>query len=139
MYSNITPTNIKYTNHALERMQLRAITEEMVLKAIRNPDSTYIEDDGDTKFIRKVDGVKLHVVCQPLPEEAKWLVKSTWVRGEDDHGNRVDRDGRYLGKSKRVMHTQGEARPHSAFPWLNVLLLAVLLALVILLIYFFIR
>jgi Domain of unknown function (DUF4258) len=135
MYSNTKPTNIEYTKHAMERMQLRAITEEMILKTIRNPDSTYIEDDGDTKFIRKVDGVKLHVVCKPLPDEAKWLVKSTWVRGEDDHGNRVDRDGHYLGKRKRVVPSE----PRFAFPWLNVLLLAVLITLVVLLIYFLIR
>jgi hypothetical protein len=115
-------------------MQLRAITEEMVLKTIRNPDRTYIEDDGDTKFIRQVDGVKLHVVCKPLPEEAKWLVKSTWVRGEDDHGNRVDRYGRTLGKRKR-----GVPRPHAAFPMFNVLLFAMLIALVIFLIYILVR
>ena len=110
-------------------MQLRAITEDMILKTIRNPARTYIEDDGDTKFIGKVDGVTLHVVCKPLPDEDKWLVKSTWVRGEDDHGNRVDRNGRYLGKRKR-----GEAR--SAFSLGNVLLFVVLIALVILLFYF---
>ena len=140
MYSNTTHTNLEYTKHSVERMQLRAITEEMVLKTIRNPDSTYIEDDGDTKFIRQVDGVKLYVVCKPLPDEAKWLVKSTWVRGEDDHGNRVDRNGHYLGKRKRVVtRTQDEPRLHSPFPVLNVLLLTVLIALVVLLIYFLIR
>jgi len=140
MYANTKPTNIVYSKHALERMQLRAITEDMVLKTIRHPDSTYIEADGDTKFIRKVDGVKLYVVCKPLPDEAKWLVKSTWVRGEDDQGNRVDRYGHYLGKRKRaVARAPGEPRPHSTFPWLNILLFAVLIALVVLLIYFLIR
>lgn len=132
MYSNTKSTSIQYTKHAVERMQLRAISEAMVLKTIRNPDRTYIEDDGDTKFIRQVDGVKLHVVCKPLPDEGKWLVKSTWVRGEDDHGNRVDRNGHYLGKRKR-----GSRR--SAFSVGNVLLFAGLIILVILLIYFFAR
>ena len=132
MYSNTKSTSIKYTKHAVERMQLRSITEEMVLKTIRNPDRTYIEDDGDTKFIRQVDGVKLHVVCKPLPDEAKWLVKSTWVRGEDDHGNRVDRNGRNLGKRKRV-------EPRSVFSLGNVLLFAALIALVIVLLYFITR
>ncbi|MEO8393369.1 MAG: DUF4258 domain-containing protein [Chloroflexota bacterium] len=138
MYSNTQPTNIKYTKHALERMELRAITEEMVLKTISRPDRTYPEEDGGTKFIRQVDGVRLHVVCKPLPDEAKWLVKSTWVRGEDDNGNRVDRDGHYLGKRRRaVVRAPGE--PRFAFPWVNVLLASVLIALVILLIYFLIR
>ncbi len=138
MYSNTQPTNIKYTRHARERMELRAISDEMVLQTIRDPDSTYIEDDGDTKFIRQVEGVQLHVVCKPLPDEAKWLVKSTWVRGEDDQGNRVDRAGHYLGKRNRyVVGAEGESR--SAFPWVNVLLAALLIALVLLLIYFLIR
>lgn len=132
MYANTQSTSIKYSKHAVERMQLRSITEEMVLKTIRNPDRTYIEEDGDTKFIRKVDGVKLHVVCKPLPDEGKWLVKSTWVRGEDDHGNRVDRNGRYLGKRKR-----GE--PRSAFSPGNVLLFVALIVLVMLLLYFLTR
>ncbi len=132
MYANTQSTSIKYSKHAVERMQLRSITEDMVLKTIRHPDRTYIEEDGDTKFIRKVDGVKLHVVCKPLPDEGAWLVKSTWVRGEDDHGNRVDRSGRYLGKRKR-----GQNRP--AFSPGNMLLLAGLIVLVILLLYFLSR
>ncbi|MBK8022226.1 MAG: hypothetical protein IPK19_12545 [Chloroflexi bacterium] len=83
-------------------MQLRVVTEEMVLKTIRNPDRTYVEEDGDTKFIRKVNGVRVHVVCKPVPEENKWLIKSTWVRGEDDFGNRVDRYGRTQGTIRRA-------------------------------------
>jgi hypothetical protein len=134
MYANTKPTNIVYSKHAEERMQLRAITKEMVLKTIRNPERTYIEDDGDTKFIGTVDGVKLHVVCKPLPDEGKWLVKSAWVRGEDDKGNRVDRYGHYLGKRKRVV-----GQPRFAFSRLNVLLVAVLIALVLLAIYFLLR
>jgi len=123
--------DIKFTKHAIERMQLRVISEEMVAKAIRKPDWTRLEDDGDTKFVRNVDGVKLHVVCKPLPDEGKWLVKSTWVRGEDDDGNRVDRYGRKLGKRKR-------AAPQSAkpLPLLNWFLVATLIVLVTLLLYY---
>ncbi|MBL8132297.1 MAG: DUF4258 domain-containing protein [Anaerolineae bacterium] len=65
-------------------MEQRAISREMVLAAVQKPDKTYPEVDGDTKFIRKVHGSKVHVVCKPLPKEDKWLVKSVWIRGEDD-------------------------------------------------------
>ena len=117
---------VEFTKHAQERMQLRVISEDMVMKAIRKPDKTYLEDDGDTKFIRKVDGVSLHVICKPLPDEQKWLVKSAWVRGEDDYGNRVDRSGHYLGKRKR-------AAPR---PWLNtVLIITVIILVALLLVY----
>ena len=47
MFANTKHTDVEYTRHAEERMQLRAITKEMVLKTIRNPDRTYIEDDGE--------------------------------------------------------------------------------------------
>ncbi|MFN8377718.1 MAG: DUF4258 domain-containing protein [Anaerolineae bacterium] len=121
--------NIEFTKHAHERMQLRVITEDMVVKAIRKPDKTYLEDDGDTKFIRKVDGANLQVICKPLPDEDKWLVKSAWVRGEDDYGNRVDRQGHYLGKRKRVAPPV-KAKPATPRPVLNWVLIAVLITLV---------
>jgi len=37
MYANTKVTSIAYSKHARERMELRAITEEMVLKAILQP------------------------------------------------------------------------------------------------------
>jgi len=126
-------TNIGFTNHARERMQLRVITEEMVVMTIRKPDKLFQEDDGDTKFIRKVNGANVQVVCKPLPDENKWLVKSAWVRGEDDYGNRVDRNGRYLGKRKRALPV-AKVRPATPRPVLNWVLLAVLIMLVAILI-----
>lgn len=57
-------------------MDQRAVSQEMVLQAIHKPNRTYPESDGATKFIRKVYGSKVHVVCKPLPQENKWLVKS---------------------------------------------------------------
>ena len=125
-------TNIGFTNHARERMQLRVITEEMVVMAIRKPDRLYQEDDGDMKFIRKVNGANVQVVCKPLPDENKWLVKSAWVRGEDDYGNRVDRHGHYLGKRKRALPV-AKAKPAKSAaprPILNWVLIAVLIMLV---------
>lgn len=77
--------DVVFSKHALERMDQRAVSKEMVLQAIHNPDRSYPEADGDTKFIRKVYGSKVHVVCKPLLEENKWLVKSVWIRGENDN------------------------------------------------------
>lgn len=56
------------------------IPEELVTWTVLTPDRTYFEDDGDTKFIRRTEGGNIHVVCKPLPEEDKWLVKSVWYR-----------------------------------------------------------
>jgi hypothetical protein len=72
------------TDHAMKRMRLRSITSDMVQQAIVKPDERKVEADGDIKFIRTIDGRNLHVVARYLDDEKKWLVKSTWVRGEDD-------------------------------------------------------
>ena len=76
--------DVVFTNHAQERMKQRSVSKDMVLQAVRKPDRTNAEADGDTKFIRDISGRQIHVVCKPLPDEKMWLVKSVWVRGEDD-------------------------------------------------------
>jgi hypothetical protein len=76
--------DVLFTKHAMERMRLRRITQDMVIAAIKKPDQKKLEDDGDTKFMRTLDDRPLHVVSTYLTDEKKWLVKSVWVRGEDD-------------------------------------------------------
>lgn len=75
---------IVFTRHALERMRQRQITQAMVIAAVEAPDRRQPEDDGDTRFVRTINGRQVQVVCAPVPHEAKWLVKSVWVRGEAD-------------------------------------------------------
>jgi hypothetical protein len=75
---------IALTNHARERMALRKISEAMISEAVNNPDQSKLEEDGDTKYIKKVGGRPLHVVAAFLADEDKWLVKTVFVRGEDD-------------------------------------------------------
>ena len=74
---------ITYTRHAEERMHLRRITKSMIADTLAKPDRTQIEEDGDTEFIRTLNGRKVHVIAKPLTNN-EWLIKSTWVRGEDD-------------------------------------------------------
>lgn len=76
--------NIIFTEHALERLQLRRITQDMIVETIRKPDDQKEEDDGDIKFIKTIKQRPVHVVSKYLTDEKKWLVKSAWVRGEDD-------------------------------------------------------
>lgn len=76
--------HIIFTNHALERLQLRRITQEMVADAIYEPDRKEREADGDVEFIKTIHNRKVHVIAYRLNDEQKWLVKSTWVRGESD-------------------------------------------------------
>mgnify|MGYP005852142729 CR=1 FL=1 len=75
--------DIVFSNHAQERLQTRHISRGMVYEAIRNPERSILEDDGDTKFIATVHGCNVHVVCKPI-EKGRWLVKTVFIRGEDD-------------------------------------------------------
>lgn len=83
-------TQIIYTDHARERMFERDITESLVRTAIERSDKHKLETDGDTQFIKKVKRENrnrdLHVIAKPMPEQGKqaWLIKTVWVRGEDD-------------------------------------------------------
>ena len=83
-------STIKLTDHARERMFLRGISKSMIRSAVDKHDKTIAEDDGDTRFVksvrRKGDHRDLHVVAKPLPDEGRdtWLIKTVWIRGEDD-------------------------------------------------------
>jgi hypothetical protein len=63
--------NVTFTKHARERLELRQISHEMVIKTIQDPDRQFVEANGNIKFIRKVNGCKVHAICKPLPEEKK--------------------------------------------------------------------
>jgi hypothetical protein len=76
--------NVVFTDHALERAKLRKVTQAMMVSAITQPDRKQVEDDGDTRFIKDVRNRNVQVVATYLNDEKKWLVKSVWVRGEDD-------------------------------------------------------
>lgn len=75
--------SLVFTDHALERLGKRSITQEMVYQVLSNPYKSY-PNEQSTKFIKNVNGRKVHVVGQFLKEENKWLIISVWVRGEDD-------------------------------------------------------
>lgn len=76
--------NVLFTDHALQRMKRRRITQEMIVNAIKKPDRQEREADGDTKFIKIIDKRNVHVVSLYLQDQKQWLVKSAWVRGEED-------------------------------------------------------
>lgn len=75
--------SLVFTNHGLDRLESRFITQEMVWQVVNKPDKKYPSKDK-TKFIKTVHDRRLHVVASKLKKENKWLVISVWVRGEDD-------------------------------------------------------
>lgn len=71
------------TDHARERMMVRRISQRMIQQTLENPQGSEKEDDGDTQFYRTLDGRRVHVVAKPL-ERNEWLIKTVWVKGEED-------------------------------------------------------
>jgi len=80
---------VTFTTHALERMKLRNIYRFEVKETILNPERTIEDEDDKVKFIGKELSLNRshHVIARFLPEENKWLVISTWIRGEEDDGS----------------------------------------------------
>jgi len=74
-----------FSNHALDRVKDRSVTQDAVASVLRNPDKTFPgKKPGTTKFIRTLNDRKMHVVASYLADQKKWLVVSVWVRGEED-------------------------------------------------------
>lgn len=73
-----------FTNHGLERLASRSITQSMVWQVVSHPDKQFNEANNKVKFVGMLGNRRLHVVAQRLEKEKKWLVISAWVRGEDD-------------------------------------------------------
>jgi len=79
-----TYNNLIFSKHALERMERRAISKEMVRRALADPDKTFLGHSNESvKFIKKINNRNTHVIATLLPEK-KWLIVSVWIRGEDD-------------------------------------------------------
>ncbi len=76
--------NLVFTKHALDRLQDRSISEDAIWQTIARPDKKFKNDGQSVKFIRSVNGRKVHAVATYLKNENKWLVVSVWIRGEDD-------------------------------------------------------
>lgn len=77
--------NLVFTNHALDRLKLRSLSQHQIQQVLDNPDKTFPSDKPDqTKFIRTLNQRTIHVVAKHLPDQKKWLILSVWVRGEDD-------------------------------------------------------
>lgn len=76
--------NIVFTKHAAERTALRSISDDAVWNTITFPDKVQQESHQSKRYIKLKNGRKYFVIATYLPQESKYLIVSTWVRGEDD-------------------------------------------------------
>lgn len=73
-----------WTNHALDRLKKRSVAQSDAALVLKKPDKTFPgKREGSVKFIRTVNGRRLHVVAS-LNDDKQWVVMSVWVRGEED-------------------------------------------------------
>lgn len=77
-----TYKNLVFSKHALERLSGRSLTQAAIHQTISDPERTF-QNQGNTKFIRTLNGRRIHVVATPI-EQRRWLIVSAWVRGEED-------------------------------------------------------
>lgn len=71
------------TNHAQERLRLRHLAASDLEEVLKDPDKKFNNRDN-VKFIKTVDGRRIHVVANFDARKKDWVVVSAWVRGEDD-------------------------------------------------------
>jgi len=76
--------NLIFTEHAMQRMRRRRISQDAVVQVVRKPQVTESEDNGNKRFVRVVKDRNYHVIAKYLTDEKRWLIVSAWVRGEDD-------------------------------------------------------
>lgn len=74
-----------FTNHSIDRLQSRSISQDAVVRVLQRPDTTQPTDKpNSTKFIKTINSLEIQVVATHLPKQKTWLVISVWVRGEED-------------------------------------------------------
>lgn len=74
-----------FTNHAMDRMEQRAISPDAVWRVLQHPSRTLQESKPNTtRFIRTLGDRTYHIIGTYLPKERKTLIVSVWVRGEQD-------------------------------------------------------
>lgn len=70
------------TDHALERMQQRRVTEEMVLSTLSRPDRSRYADAKEKFIYNKTFGREMVEVVASQNEKKEWVVVSVWSRPE---------------------------------------------------------
>jgi hypothetical protein len=70
------------TNHALERMRERGVSEQMVYLTINKPDRSRYADNKRKFIYNKTFGSEMVEVVASKNERREWVVVSVWSRPE---------------------------------------------------------
>lgn len=68
-----------WTNHAIERLSQRGLSQELAWTAFKNPDSTRLGSQQDaTEYIKRVDTSRITLIAKQN-EKREWIVLSCWI------------------------------------------------------------
>ncbi len=67
-----------WTNHALERLGQRGLTQELAASAFTNPDKTIPAKNGGTEYQKHI-GNSLITLITKKNEKGEWVVLSNWI------------------------------------------------------------
>lgn len=68
-----------WTNHAIDRMRDRGLTQEQAWVAFRNPDSQNDGKNKGSKEFKKKIGESLVTLIANQNEKKEWIVISAWI------------------------------------------------------------
>lgn len=84
--------NLIWTNHALERLDSRGLTQNAALQTFQSPDRFFAgKEKGSTEYIKKFGATTVTLIAKQN-EKREWIVISVWANppfpGTPDHKKR---------------------------------------------------
>lgn len=67
-----------WTNHALERLGQRGLTQSLAGETFQNPDQKFPAKNGGTEFQKKF-GISTVTVIAKKNDSGEWLILSNWI------------------------------------------------------------
>ena len=71
--------NAIWTNHALERLGQRGLSQDIAWRTFRYPDSTTAGKNPGTKEFQKKFGPSLVTIIASQNEKREWVILSCWI------------------------------------------------------------
>lgn len=72
-------TKLIFTNHALQRMNERKLSQDMAMETFRNPDRKYPAKEPNTlEFHKRFENQNVTVIAKPN-DRGEWIVLSSWI------------------------------------------------------------
>jgi hypothetical protein len=71
--------NVIWTNHALERLGQRGLTQDLAYKAFRYSDQSFPGKNKGTTEYQKRFGNSLVTIIATQNEKSEWLILSCWI------------------------------------------------------------